>query len=400
MSAMDVDSDVSTVLAVMREEVDPELSAVFYEFEDLYERKLWYQLSVALEENFYQNELSKGLRFKIYDRFISKFATTINPLKLIEFVLASIPEVETLEEGLTILENLQKELILRKEKGSSKNLNSQSLTQAIIFASSEIANTKLSLVTNNDYDEVKKIIDEVQQQIDQLNSIDNRINASFYKTLSNYYKLNLDYSNFYKTSLLYLACIPNLGNLTKEQRTNIVYEISLSALVGEKIYNFGELIMHDIFSDLDSLPWLKLLLLHLNSGNLTEFTKLLEANDNKLIQEHKSFLKQKICIMSLIELVFTKPSNLKILKFDEILSSISLLTSINEVEYLIMKCLSLKLIKGHINQVAQEFEINWVQPRVMNKDQIEIMKSKLVDWNENVVKLTEYMDANGKEVWV
>ncbi|GMF58105.1 unnamed protein product [[Candida] boidinii] len=104
--------------------------------------------------------------------------------------------------------------------------------------------------------------------------------------------------------------------------------------------------------------------------------------------------------MSLIELIFSKPTTNKNLTFKEILDSNFLLKDFNEVEYLLMKCLSLKLIKGSIDQVNSQVEISWIKSRTMTQDQIKSMKDKLSIWNEKVVGMTEYMNNSGKELWV
>ena len=45
---------------------------------------------------------------------------------------------------------------------------------------------------------------------------------------------------YYKASLLYLACI-NLDEQTKEDLVSRAHDLSIAALLGETIYNFGEL---------------------------------------------------------------------------------------------------------------------------------------------------------------
>ncbi|ODV96486.1 hypothetical protein PACTADRAFT_49824 [Pachysolen tannophilus NRRL Y-2460] len=399
MSVMEIDADIPTVLAVLRENSSPELSAVFYQLEDLYERKLWYQLTLVLETDFYGSEHSRGIRLRLFQRFILNFYNKINLLKLIQFLLASLDEVETADESLSLLNDLKLKILKDSEKLEKEDKNDQ-YTQALVFISCEIANIKLQL---SEIDDAKKLLDDCQLKIDQLNSIDNRINASYYKTLSNYQKLSSDYNSYYKTSLLYLACINNDLTILKDQKDEFIYNLSISAILGNKIYNFGEIIMHEIFNNL-KIEWLKKLILSLNDGNLIEFNKILAKNEKDIKKSLNSldlkFLNEKICIMTFIKLIFIKSSNRKILTYDEILKEITNLSTAAEIEHLCMKCLSLNLIKGYINQVNKEIEITWVQPRTMNKPQIEIIRNKLVDWNNNVSKLSDYMADNGKQVWV
>lgn len=42
----------------------------------------------------------------------------------------------------------------------------------------------------------------------------------------------------------------------------------------------------------------------------------------------------------------------------------------HQVELLVMKALSLDLVKGTIDQVDQKVQITWVQPRVLDKEQV------------------------------
>ena len=51
--------------------------------------------------------------------------------------------------------------------------------------------------------------------------------------------------------------------------------------------------------------------------------------------------------------------------------------NLDEIEHLIMKALSLGLLKGQIDQVAEIARINWVQPKVLDMKQIEGMRTRL-----------------------
>jgi hypothetical protein len=55
---------------------------------------------------------------------------------------------------------------------------------------------------------------------------------------------------YYKASLLYLACI-NIDEQTKEDLVSRAHDLSIAALLGETIYNFGELVSPGIqYTDL------------------------------------------------------------------------------------------------------------------------------------------------------
>ena len=51
-----------------------------------------------------------------------------------------------------------------------------------------------------------------------------------------------EYAPYYKHSLLYLACVDIEKDLSGKQRFDRAKDLSLSALLADSIYNFGELV--------------------------------------------------------------------------------------------------------------------------------------------------------------
>lgn len=70
-----------------------------------------------------------------------------------------------------------------------------------------------------------------------------------------------------------------------------------------------------------------------------------------------------------------------------------------EIEILIMKALSLGLLRGSIDQVAAVARINWVQPKVLDMKQIDNMRIRLKDWDSSVNQLGHWIEGVGKDVW-
>ena len=64
-----------------------------------------------------------------------------------------------------------------------------------------------------------------------------------------------------------------------------------------------------------------------------------------------------------------------------------------------MKALSLNLIRGSIDQVDQIVNVTWVQPRVLDRDQIDGMRKRLDTWNEDVNKIATFVQQEGGEVF-
>ena len=71
----------------------------------------------------------------------------------------------------------------------------------------------------------------------------------------------------------------------------------------------------------------------------------------------------------------------------------------DEIEHLIMKALSLGLLRGTIDQVDEIAHITWVQPKVLDKSQIENMRQRLLDWDSSVNQLGNWIERVGQDVW-
>lgn len=71
-------------------------------------------------------------------------------------------------------------------------------------------------------------------------------------------------------------------------------------------------------------------------------------------------------------MTFKRSSNNRQLTFEEIASEAKL--PVNEVELLVMKALAQGLVRGAIDQVSGTVNMTWVQPRVLDKNQVSYLK--------------------------
>lgn len=404
MSAMDIDSDISTVLASLRLELEsPELIQFLYELEDFYERKLWNQLTLAMEQLYNLPESKEGsLRVKLFNLFLSQFQNKLNPIKLVDFLLQSF---ESPSDTLDKLKEL-KDLIVAEltKKLSSRKVNDLDDTisndEAVIYVDLQIARYTLQL---GELTVAEDILDTLNDKFESTlqNEFSSKINGAFYLTKCQYYKIHDNYNLFYTNGLLYLSSIET--PMSDEERVLFCYDLCLAALLGDKIYNFGELILHDILNSINAPDsqyfWLYNLIQQLNSGNMPKFNEWLATATQKspVLAHHLAFLHQKIVIMSLLELISLKLATDKRINFKEISEVTG--TPEDEVEHLIIKCFSLNLIKGFINQLDQVLVVTWLQPRILNLDQVKTLYDHLVDWDNRVGSLAEKVHSNGGTVW-
>jgi 26S proteasome regulatory subunit N9 len=109
-------------------------------------------------------------------------------------------------------------------------------------------------------------------------------------------------------------------------------------------------------------------------------------------------LQQKIHLSALLSLIFSRPPHSRTLPFDLIAKETRL--PVNEVEYLVMKALSLGLIRGTIDQVDQIVRVTWMQGRVLDRSGIESMKVQVENWSQGVRGLESWVLDAGRGVWV
>ncbi|MCJ1324630.1 26S proteasome regulatory subunit [Thelotrema lepadinum] len=371
------------LLADLRSNAPEEFQQTLIDIEDNWDQKLWHQLTDVLV-NFFSNPDTAPVRKGLFQKFISTFADKINQLKYVYLGLLVAPDYKNDEERLKFFKDLTKKV----DKPSSQD--------AYVYSLVALADVKLRL---EDYEDARKDLDKAESILDTFDSVETEVHAAFYRTNARYYQAKLEFAAFYKNALLYLACI-DPKTLSAEEASSRAYDLSLAALVSDTIYNFGELLLHPILDSLSNTEhsWLPRLLFAYNRGDLAAYS-VLEANLHRvpLLQEHKAFLRQKISLSALTEAVFRRSPHDRAMTFDTIAKETQV--EPQQIEILIMKALSLGLLRGSIDQVAEVARINWVQPKVLDMKQVDNMRGRLKEWDSSVNQLGHWIEGVGKDVW-
>jgi 26S proteasome regulatory subunit N9 len=71
---------------------------------------------------------------------------------------------------------------------------------------------------------------------------------------------------------------------------------------------------------------------------------------------------------------------------------------LDRVEVIVMKALSKGLVKGTINQIDRAVRFSWVQPRVLDMDQLGKMRDRLGEWLAAVKKGSKLMRDGAPEL--
>ncbi|XP_037479208.1 26S proteasome non-ATPase regulatory subunit 13 homolog B-like [Triticum dicoccoides] len=351
----------------------PELAEWYAALADLYQRKLWHQLTLKLDQFLALAVVQAGdALIQLYTHFISDFESKINLLKFAHFAVVVSRQYSDKDAGISYLEGVISKLRDTKESR---------VEEPILYVKMQIASF---LLEKGNQKECKKLVDEGKTTLDSMDDVDPSVHSTYYWLCSQYHKVCQDYSEFYKNALLYLA-YTTVESLSEPFKQNLAFDLSLAALLGDNIYNFGELLAHPIIHSLvgTSVEWIYHILQAFNSGNLASYQELCKVHaaalsaQPALVQKERELL-EKINILCLMEIIFSRASQDRTIPLSTIAEQTRL--SVEDVEYLLMKSLSAHLIEGIIDGVDGTVHVSWAQPRVLGIDQVKSLRDRLDTW--------------------
>ncbi|XP_014218731.1 26S proteasome non-ATPase regulatory subunit 13 [Copidosoma floridanum] len=384
MAAPSAPKDVTTYLKEKQQQqsADRELTAEWLQLEELYNKKLWHQLTLKLEVFVKHPTLQQDeALIELYTNFLATFESKINPLSLIEILAVVVKQYKDKRAAINFLEKTEPKVKNHKE--------AVALCKVLIG--------QILLDDLNIQDETKKIIDDVEIILDSSDGV-TTVHDRFYLLASRLYRIQGKHAEYYRTALRYLGCI-DLNTLSKSEQEQHAFFLGLAALLGEGVYNLGELLAHPVLESLKETPnsWLVDLLQAFNSGDIVALERL-KPQWSKVAdlaaQELK--LRQKISLLCLMEMTFKRQANNRQLTFAEISQETRL--PLGEVELLVMKALAQDLVRGAIDQVASTVNMTWVQPRVLDRAQITGMVQRLEGWCKDVNSMEGLLETRATEI--
>jgi 26S proteasome regulatory subunit N9 len=136
-----------------------------------------------------------------------------------------------------------------------------------------------------------------------------------------------------------------------------------------------------------SYAWLHELLECFHAGDIHRYDALCAQhakvlNSQPALVAHERRLREKITVLSLMELVNSLPADSRRIPLSAIAERTKL--PLDGVEFLLMKALALHLVEGSIDEVDGAVEVTWVAPRVLTMPQIEGLRERLDGWADKV----------------
>lgn len=408
MSAADIATAAIDHLESMST-LQPDLSEQYQNLIDLYQKKLWHQLTMSTLE--FVSLQSTTLRttaeginsyHALFEKVILPIDKKINQLtlaRIASFVAFSLLDDPPYKDGVAaraILENL---LEKRDQLGPAAALYAGArlglLGLTVLARSGEALTTESSVKA---LESTKEAINKGRPVLAELADTESEaaiVHSAFYETAMTYRKAVGPPEAYYREAIQFVA-YTNLSELSQDERYSLATDLSLAALTGEGVFNFGEVVSAPALQCLEGteLSYLVELLSAGARGDVHGFQRVADSNAAAIQKQptlvsRAEAVKEKITLLALVNMVFERPSLERTLSFEDISDRVGV--PLEQVEWVIMRALSLNLIKGTMDEVEQTVDVSWVMPRALTSKQMTELATRFGEWAVKVSKTKDYM---------
>eukprot|EP00041_Stephanoeca_diplocostata_P029612 m.880527 g.880527 ORF g.880527 m.880527 type:complete len:387 (-) comp23591_c2_seq4:2713-3873(-) len=367
------------------EAANPAAAETWFKLESFYNRRLWHQMTLVLVDFVKNDFFSNGSGLvALYENVVRDIEDRIDPLSLVRIINAVFTQIEDPAACIAFVEPIQK-------KVQSDVMATVSLNTMIALQHTEL----------KDLDKAKEVLKDCESSLDAMVGV-TPVHAAYYKAASSLHKIEGSHANFYADALKYLGCV-DMDTMEDKEAVALAYDLGIAALLGDGIYNIGELLSHRVVDALRGAAehaWLVELLDAFNAGNVGKFSDLRPTWSAKCpaLAGHADALLLKVRLLAVMEQVFQRQAKDRTIAFGDLATAANVAE--DEVEVLVMKALSLGLVKGTLDQIDQVVAFTWVQPRVLDKTQLQDMHVRLGDWLTKVESATQLMSQTAPELLV
>eukprot|EP00762_Andalucia_godoyi_P000064 ANDGO_02317.mRNA.1 hypothetical protein len=368
----------------------PQFASTLDSIHALANQKLWHQMTDALEKLLVAAELGLNqLRLRLFNEFVLPNIQRLNPLRGALLAVEASSQISSPAESIQFLQTRISDLSKVREDCS----------QADVVLRVAVASATLAL---GSIKEARDLLEACRNDVEGLQDVDERVFSIAYRASALYLKQYGTSSEFYRMALLYLAYTP-IERMSVDEQRLVAFDVGLAALLGDSVYNFGELLAHPAVRSLEGTQyeWLAKMLVAFHRGDIVAYENLVASHRTQMealpvLLNNAAQLKTKIQLMALVELVFRRFPGQRELPF----SDVACVTNepVDLVEVLVMKALSLDLIRGSIDQVLQTIRVEWVQPRVLDRTQIRAVREKFDHWINNVHEALVFLEKETPEL--
>jgi 26S proteasome regulatory subunit N9 len=375
-----------------------ELADTYHTIATLCRQKLWHQLTLTVlpflsdASNLRTTPDGTNSFLALYDTLINTtIEKKLNPLSLAQMASA-------VANSLVGTDGTAAKVILQNLLQDSDRLG----TAATIFIESKLYLLSLNIMEisggNLDKDQIRTIHEGLKKNGIKLHELivdtsTTEVHSAHYLCAMKYRKAVGPPEAFFQEALAYLNYTPMEQ---MESPHALAMDLSLAALTGEGVFQFGNVVTTPILSALENTPeaWLMEFMNAMAKGDVLLFQNLSSKYSAQIQTQpalvlRASTVQEKITLLALVHMVFERPSAERTLPFQEIADRIHI--PVSQVEWVLMRALSLNLIQGWIDEVDQSIQVTWVIPRVLTRDQLQELATRLGQWAVQVRKGGDFM---------
>ena len=349
--------------------------------------RLWHELTGLLEIFLTDGKCRRGNNYRdLYVEFITKFENRLSPIKLAQLVGLIGKQLPNAQETANFLSSIL------------KSPRTKLTEDATMYISLDIAIANVSL---GNKDAALTSINNASAYLAANSSTESVVYSKFYHGSAVYRKAFGPAVEFLKVALMFLGYTP-IEQIPLELQLSLAEDLCIAAISSEEIFNFGEVVAASVLKSLPGSPlqWLHDLVTALNDGDMDRFTQVVSQNQKEFdaspLAGSLPVVKQKVILLGIMNLVFSRPAHDRNIPFTDVATATGI--PLDEVEWALMKALSLNLIKGSINEVEQSVEVSWVQPRMLNMGNIEMLCSQLAVWTDKVTTTLTTVEGHASEL--
>jgi 26S proteasome regulatory subunit N9 len=419
----------------------PELGSLYLSMSSLLSRKLYHQLTLVMlsfvSDSANVRATSEGTNsfLALYHQVVLWLDKRLNPLSLSRIagaVSASLMSASSPTRDATAAKAVLENLLARKDPqllGPIESIYVESklhLLNLKIMEESGVVDTLALETTKNMLSRNRTILQEIST-ISRKNMEDREEEESPSSRAISFKTINaitdsdasLVHSAFYECAMTFRKCVgppeeyyheamqflhhTPVSHMDSGEKYQLATDLCLAALIGDGVYNFGDLVEPWISSDpvnSSSEPlsvlyclensenqWLLHLLQAAASGKVDVFQQTTQRYANQ-IASHELLLSQskavqeKVTLLALVQTMFEKPSKERTFAFEDIAQAIHM--PVSQVEYVLIRAMSVGLIQGIMDQVDGTIMVSWVMPRSLNRKQIQSMKERFEQWTASI----------------
>ena len=205
----------------------PSHKEILDEIDSNLNQRLWHQLSDNLIKFASNEDVQKSTDLiELYNGLVIFTESSLNPMKFLHFVQLLLSNYKgKMDEGLSFVENIENKM---KFEGEEK-----------LYV--QILRGYCYLDLNRMYD-LEDVLNSIKDEFEKRSEIDPVIYIDFYRLSTYFYEKKENYDEFYHNAFQYLAY---QNQISETEKLNLCFKMCVASLIGEKMFNFAELIEKD-----------------------------------------------------------------------------------------------------------------------------------------------------------